>query len=231
MDHRGERRLEVIAAQHRPVRGGDAIAHAGRQRRADAIAEPGHLAADGIDLRVGGDIALVRTDVALRFQGADVHLEGMVGLLQRQQLAGVEQDVGVGDPAFVAGRERIGGQRIAHGAEQGAAVLVLQEPLGRADIAVAVMDLAVLDIEAVDHAVAAEPVVVLGVAGLELGVGAGAEQGAPQARRDLADHGQIEVVFAADRGEIARQIGVDANVAVHRLDSLETYDVNLFRKN
>ena len=93
-------------------------------------------------------------------------------------------------------------------AEQGLARRVFHIPLGRAHIAVAVADLAALDIEAVDHAVAAEPVVV--AARLELGVGAVAIEGAGDLRRNPADDVQVEVILAAYGREIARQIGVDA---------------------
>jgi phosphoenolpyruvate carboxylase len=72
----------------------------------------------------------------------------------------------------------------------------------------------------VDHAVAGEPVVV-GIAGLELRIGAGAVEGSAQLARDLADHLEVEIVLGAHGGEIARQIGIDANLAVHGVVSLK----------
>jgi hypothetical protein len=61
---------------------------------------------------------------------------------------------------------------------------------------------------------------VLGVAGLELRIGADPEQGAAQARRNLAGDLEVEIVLAADRREVAGQVGVHAHIAVHGLSPL-----------
>ena len=80
---------------------------------------------------------------------------GHVGFLKRHQAPGVPEDVGVGEAAVGAQHGGIGSHRIAEEAEELAPGRMLGPPLGRAHIAVAVAYLAVLDEEAVDHAVAA----------------------------------------------------------------------------
>ena len=94
-------------------------------------------------------------------------------------------------------------------------MLILQLPLGRLHIAVAISDLAIGDIEAVHHAVAAEPVMVLGVTRLELRIRTDPEQRPAQARRDLAGDLQVEIILGPDRREVAREVGIDAHIAVH----------------
>jgi len=61
----------------------------------------------------------------------------------------------------------------------------------------------------VDHAVAGEPVVV-GIARLELRVGAVAVEGAAQTGGNLALDDQLEVVFRAQRGEGPERSGAKA---------------------
>ncbi len=220
MDHGRIGRLEIRAAGDLAAGVGDAVAHAGAERHvADPVAEPQHLAGLGIDLRMGGDPARILFGVTEGIEAALGHLEGHVAFLQGQQVARMGDDIGIGHAAVLAHGQRVRGHGVEAG-EQRAAVLLLQRPFGRAHIAVLVGDLAVLHPEGMDHAVAGEPVVVL-VPGLELRIGTGAIERAAQLARDLAHHLQVEIVLGAHGREIARQIGIDANVAVHGLVSLK----------
>ena len=121
-------------------------------------------------------------------------------LLERQQAAGVPDDVGVGDAAVLAHHRRVG-RAWVEAAEQRLAGGMLELPFWRADVAIAISDLAVFDEEGVDHAVAGEPVIM--AARLELGIGPVAIEGAPQASRKFARDFKIEIVLAAHRREIA----------------------------
>ena len=121
-------------------------------------------------------------------------------------------DVGVGDAAVLAHDRRVGRPRVET-AEQRLAGGVLQNPFRRADIAVAVGDLAAVDEEGVDHAVAGEPVVM--APGLELRIGPVAVEGAPESGRKFARDLEHEVVLAAHRREIAGEKGIDRKRCVH----------------
>jgi hypothetical protein len=98
-----------------------------------------------------------------------VEREGQVRLLEREEAAGMVHDVRVGDAEVLAAHRGVGLGRVAEGAEQGAARRALQLEFRRAHPPVAVSDGALLQPEGVDHAVAAEPVVV--APGSELRVG------------------------------------------------------------
>ena len=156
-------RLELVEARDLAGLVDHAIGHPGRQRhRTDAIAEEHHLAGFGIDLGMGGEAVggAGIVEIAARAQRNRIDLQRLVAFFQRQQLAGVPDDVGVGDTAVLAGDGRIGRQRIAERAEQRAAGGMLEFVFRRAQIAVLVGDLAVLDEEGMQHAVAREPVMV-----------------------------------------------------------------------
>ncbi len=102
---------------------------------------------------------------------------------------------------------RIGVARIAEGAGQALALLVLDLPLGRAHPAVLVGDVAVLDVEGVDHAVAAEPVV--RPARRELRVGAVAVERAAELLGHLAGDVQMaRIGLGVHRGVVAVQEGI-----------------------
>ena len=194
MDHGRVGRLEVGAVDNLAGRIGDAVAHGGGEgMRPDAISEPDHLAGLWIQLGMGGDPAGILGRIAPRLEGVGIDLEGHVPLLEGQQAAGVEQDVGIGHAAVLPGRQGVAEHGI-EAAEEGAAMLVLELPLRGADIAVAIGGLAPAQPEGVDHAVAGEPVVVR-VEGLELGVRPGAVEGAFKAGRDLPDDLEVEVIL------------------------------------
>ena len=83
-----------------------------------------------------GDAVLIVL-IAAGCERARLDLGRQMSFFQREQLAGMEDDVGVGDAAVgeMGGRIR---QLAAEAAEQGAAGIVLGEPFRRADPAVAV---------------------------------------------------------------------------------------------
>ena len=117
-------------------------------------------------------------------------------------------DVCVRDAAVGAQHRGVGGHRVAERAEQPLAGRVFSPPFRRADVAVAVANLLVLDEEAVDHAVAGEPVVV-GV-GLEVWIGPVTIEGAGEFGGDLADDLQVEIRLVGDGREVAGEKGIDA---------------------
>src|ERR1700743_1301835 len=74
---------------------------------------------------------------------------------------------------------------------------------------------AALDMEGMDHAVAREPVMV-GIARLELGIGAVAVIGTREAFGDFPFDGKrMKIILIVDGREITGKIGVDADGSVH----------------
>lgn len=105
-------------------------------------------------------------------------------LFEREQLAGVEDDVGVGDAAVGQVRRRIWQFAAEALAEECAAGIMLGLPFRGADPAVAVARATILQVESVQHAVADEPV----RAGyVELWIGTVAIERPVQFARQLAD--------------------------------------------
>ena len=164
---------------------------------------------------MGGYTALILLRIPQRVEASLLHLEGHMPLFQRQELARMSHDVGIGDTAILASRQRISAHRV-EASKQGSTMLIFELPFRRSDITVLVADLAVFDPKGVDHAVAGEPVIVA-VPRLELRVGTSAIKGAIQLLRDLAGDLGDKIVFGADRREVSGQIGVDACVAVHEM--------------
>ena len=102
--------------------------------------------------------AAVVVAITAAVQRAGLDLGRHVEFLQREQLAGMEDDVGVGATGVggdIGGRI---GQLAEEAAEQRAAGIVLGLPFRGADPTVAVAGAAVLEMEGVQHAVADEPV-------------------------------------------------------------------------
>src|SRR6185295_1302185 len=146
--------------------------------------------------------------IATRRHRLRVDFERLMTLFERQQFAGVPNDVGVGDATFLAQRRRIGRQRISERAEQGLPSLVLQFPFWRAHVAVAIRNRSVLERESVQHAVTGKPVMV-GVARRKLGIGTVAIERAVQFRRYFSGDLQILEVFLSRNGsEISCKIWV-----------------------
>ena len=145
--------------------------------------------------------------VAFRHQARRIERERRMRFLERQKLAAVPDDVGVGDGRVERHHPRVGVARVAEGAGEAFALLVLDLPLGRAHPAVLVGDVAVLDVEGVDHAVAAEPVV--RPARRELRVGAVAVERAQELLRHLAGDLQVSRIgLGVHRAVIAAQEGI-----------------------
>ncbi len=188
----------------------DAAEHdVGRERAGGEIAEEQQFAGARVVFRVGGERAAELAAEAVeaeRCQRGRVELDRRVEFLQRQQPSGVRDDVSVGDAAQqVLGVAAVPGFGRAEPAGQGTARRVLLQPFRRAHPAVAVAHPPVLDGEGVDHAVAAEPVV-LRAGRHELRVGAVAIQRARERARQLAD----------DRQRIGVRLGPDGRViALH----------------
>src|SRR5580700_1318933 len=167
-------------------------------------------------------------DVAARLERLRIKLEGLMRLLERQQTVPMPDDVGVGDSGILLEHSRIAGQGIAEGAEEGSASRMLELPAGCSHEAVPVGDLPVREGKGVDHPIACEPVMV-GVAGLELGIRPVPEKHARKLSRNLALDRQIgEIVFAADRREIAGEVRIDACRSVHgEPQNNVAYNINL----
>ena len=218
VDHRGIGCLEGIEPGHVPRLVRHAIGKPVRERQvAHHIAEEDEFAGFRVDLGMSGEAPGPPSIIAIAFGGeADrIELERLMPLLQRKQAVRMPDDVGVGSAAVLAHHGGVRRHRIAEGAEQRLVRVILHHPFGGADIAVAVRDLAVLDGEGMDHPVAREPVII-GIARVELRIGAVAVIGAGQFRRDGARDLQFrEIVFAADRGEIAAEIGIGLRGLLH----------------
>ncbi|MNE49175.1 hypothetical protein D3C80_1436760 [compost metagenome] len=138
------------------------------------------LAAEGLD--------------ADRFQRARIHPDRMTrDVPQGHQRAVVQDHVGIGRVLVnlvAARRSGIGPRRGQHDPARAAAAVQVRHMVRRADEAIAVLGLAVLEIDGVQHAVAVEPVVhPLGRLGR---VRAVAIEAAVEVFRDLADHLQIQ---------------------------------------
>ena len=190
-------------------------ADVGRER---AVAEEHHLARLRVDLGVGGHGSGQRpAEVVLAHRvevGGD--LGGRRTLHQRQHPPGVADDVGVGrvlhHPALGddlgVGQPEVGQARV-----QGAAGPPLGGEAARAHPAVPVARPALVERDAVQHAVAVEEVVA--AERRERRVRPVAEEGPPQRRRELAGDGQaVGVELVVDRfvqpGEprLGRRLGV-----------------------
>ncbi len=190
--------VEPLLGGQIPVLVGDAVGDIGGAEAAGLVAEEEHLAGDRIDAGVGGHGLGAQGAVVIppahRLQRVRIDFVGPAVLLGHEEASGVPDRGGVGDGAVEAGHRRIVGERVAVAAEQGLAGLALGLVAGGAHVLDVVVDCAVLDQEARDHAVAREHVVVL--VPRRMGrIGHGAEEGALHLLRDLADHRQI-----ADRG-------------------------------
>src|SRR5262249_2227629 len=135
------------------------------QERGDGrVAEEEHLTRGRVDLRVGGEGV---PELAAEGKGASGVQARHLDLVRRASLPQGEQLAVIPDPGGV-GRvlERllalgklfeIG--RVRNAGVEGLAGLLLLLPAGGTDVAVAVAGLAALDADAVQHAVAVEPVV------------------------------------------------------------------------
>jgi hypothetical protein len=153
--------------------------------------------------KAAGDAALIVVITARR-QRARLYLGRQMRLFQREQLAGMEDDVGVGDAA-VGEISRGIRQLAAEAAEQSAAGVVLGKPFRRADPAVAIAGASVLEVEGVQHAVADEPV---RAGRFELWVGAVAIERAVQFPRQFADDlEERRIGLERDRRDIVAALG------------------------
>ncbi len=210
MHHRAIRRLKALDPAHPSIRADGPKSHARRQRPVGGIAEKHQVSGCRIGLRVRGERPRQGAGKILhaaRGQRGGVEFERQMRLLQRQQFAGVPDDVGVGHPGIGDVRAlppwpEACAQRPPRG--------VLGAPLVGAHPAVAVRRPAVLQAESVDHAVAHEPVAVWG---RKLRIGSVAEQRPVQPARQFAQHGQVRrVALHRDRREILRRT---AGIAWH----------------
>src|ERR1700683_1978023 len=93
-------------------------------------------------------------------EAVGIEHERPVAFLEREEPAGVPNDVGVGDAAILADDGRIAGRRIAPAAEPRLMRSMLGFPFRRAYPAIAIRDAAVGDVKGVDHAVADEPMMI-----------------------------------------------------------------------
>lgn len=131
--------------------------------------------------------------IALGRQRFGIEGERAMSFLERKQFAGMPDDVRIGDAVIHALNRRVGGRRIAPGAEQRPMRRVFKLPFGCAHPAIPVGHMAVLDVKGVDHAVADEPMMI-GVARRELGIGTVAIERSGQVLRQFAAHNQIRRV-------------------------------------
>ena len=188
--HRGGGPLEPLLADQIAVGVGDQIGDVLRGEPARLVAEEIHIAGVVIDPDMGGDRVAPELPAEIifadRLQRVRVQLHRPPVLLGGEQLAGVEDGRGVGGAAagFVldAGIVRIG---IAVAAvERAARLAVVLQPLGQ-HVAALIIDMAVLDPEHRDHAVAGNVGVLL-IGGRILMIGRRAVPAAVDLLRDLA---------------------------------------------
>ena len=214
VDHRRERTFQDLGARHLAVPVDGLQAHFLGEASGGRVAEEDHLAGLGIELGMRRERAVELVAVGLvaavgadRHQARRIERVGCVCLLERQEATRVPDDVGVGDGGVEREDARVGVAWVAEGAGEAFAFLVLHLPLGRAHPAVLVGDVAVLDVEGVDHAVAAEPVV--GPARRELRVGLVAVERAAELARHLAGDLKVaRVGLAVHRTVVAVQEGI-----------------------
>src|SRR5207245_5443459 len=173
----------------------------GRERR---VAEEEHLAGLGVHLRVRGHGAgepPVEVELAERLQGARLHARREGGLHQREEAAGVPDDVRV---AGVLEARRLARVDVEEPGEESAARGALLLETGGQHVAVPVVRASVAERDGVDHAVAVEPVIAPGR--LEGGVGAVTVVGAGELVWDAAGHREVlGHALHAPGGEVALQ--------------------------
>ncbi len=205
--HAGIGRLETFEA--RRLAGGvdRSVGEGRRQRTRGVVAEEHELAGDRVDLRMrreaAGDATLIIV-IAARCQRARLDLGRQMRFFQREQLAGMKDDVGVGDAAVGEVLRGIR-QLAAEAAEQRAACIVLGQPFRRADPAVAIAGAAVLEVEGVQHAVADEPV---RTRRIELRIGTVAIEHAIQIARQFPDDfEEWRIGFEWNRTEVVAALG------------------------
>ena len=159
--HAGIGRFETIEPRHHAGCIDRSKGEGRGQRTGGIVTEEHHLAGDRIDLGMRGertgDGALV-VAIASSIERIRLDLGRQMALFERQQAAGVKDDVGVGDAAVLRGRSRRIRQLAAKTAEQRAAGVMLGLPFRGADPAIPVAGAAVFEMEGVQHAVADEPV-------------------------------------------------------------------------
>lgn len=149
------------------------------------------------------DTALIIV-IAAGCERARIDLSRQMGFFQRKQLAGMEDDVGVGDAAVGEILRRIR-QLAAEAPEQRAAGIVLGQPFRRTDPAIAMAGAAVLEVKGVQHAVADEPV---RAGRVELRIGAVAIERAVQFARQFTDDFQEgRVGLERNRTEVVAAFG------------------------
>ena len=134
-------RLETFEARHRARRIDGSEGHSRGKRSRRVVAEEHHLAGDRIDLGMGRERPSSRrhSGCSRASSACRARSRSADGLPQRQQAAGVEDDVGVGDAAVLRHRGGRVGQPAAEAAEQRAARVMFGLPFGGANPAVAVV--------------------------------------------------------------------------------------------
>jgi hypothetical protein len=176
------------------------------------------LAGLGIDLGMGrgraaGEPAVVGPG-SEGLQSVGIELDRGTILLQGQESIGVHQHVGVGSATAAAPDAGVIRERVAVGAEQGSPGRALELKFLGPHITAAKIDVAVLESEHADHAVAVDHDV-LSEAGWKLWFRRDAVEGALQMRRDLTCHFELEyvrfdparAVEAAVNGKIGKKCG------------------------
>ncbi len=203
--HHRRRQVDVHRVHQRAAGVGHVVAQVGLEER---VGEEDHLAGSGIDPGVGGHRALQATVEVPLADGVQTvgHLGGHAALPQREPLAGVADDVGVGrvlHRAGGAGQLAVGEvQDVAEAGVDGAAQLVLALQATGPDPAVAVGHAVVGEADAVQHAVAVEHVVA--GHGLERRIGAVADERPAEALGDLAlDLAAGDVDLVADGEQVS----------------------------
>ncbi len=151
----------------------------------------------GVDLGMGGGGAAGEPAVigpgAEGLEGVGVELDRGTVFLQGQESVAVHQHVGVGRAAVAAPDAGIISEGVPVGAEQGLAGGALELEFLGAHIAAAKVDVAVLEPEQADHAVAVDDDV-LSEARWKLGFRRYAVEGSLQMRGDLTFHFELEYV-------------------------------------
>ncbi len=148
-----------------PVRADLVVDHVTSDQPLRRIGECAHVTRLRVELRMRSKRRARNLPVEIRvpvsLEGPGIHRERRTVLLERQQLAVVNQNVGVGGAANAPLHALVVGERIAVRTKQGVPRFLFQRHLVRTRPALAEIHPAVVYVERRDHAVAVEPDVVV----------------------------------------------------------------------